>query len=313
MADTSGDDPARQRKATQQASDADREVMERFLDEDPAEGPLKESAEKPAKPSDKPAKSQESDAPSSDGESLGRVLELLAAQEERGAAVQHLVQAINQTLGGQSETQRQLIAMMDQNIGTLANNLAALHQEVRAEFQQTASSRAAEEESRQRDEQAAQQAAAEQQRRLGQWQNVIFGSALAADAGTAAPREQLINQLLAGEATSCVLVGQLLQVQAAGAERLPQLLQDLGEAYYAWRPKSEDVVDPMEQAIVAMVAEKTESVGGGNTLEIVRPGDRFDSSRHDSKARGAEVTAVHGWTVLRSNGKVYTRAAVSVQ
>lgn len=309
MADNSGDDLAQQREsllrqkrdAMQQASEADRKITELYIEEE---------SEKQA---DKPSDSHESDAASGEGESLAKVVELLTAQEQRSAAVQHLVQQINQRLGEGSDAQKQLIANMDNTIGTLANQLAALHQEVRAEFQRTASTRAAEEDSRQRDEQAAQQAAAEQQKRLAQWQNVIFGSALAVDALTAELRGQLIDQLLSGEAAACNLVGQLLQVQAAGAERLPQLLQDLGEAYYVWRPKSEDVVDPMEQAIAAMVAERSEAVGGGNTLEIVRPGDRFDSSRHDSKARGAEVTAVHGWVVLRSNGKVYTRARVSVQ
>ena len=309
MADTSGDDLAQQREsllrqkreAIQQASDVDRKIMELYIEEE---------SEKQA---DQPVDSQQSDESSSGGDSLGQVLKMLTAQEERGAAVQHLVQTINQTLGESGETQRQVIANMDHTIGTLANQLAALHQEVRAEFQQTASSRAADEDSRQRSEQAAGQAAAEQQRRLAQWQNVIFGPALAVDPATADVRQQLVNQLLDGQPAACNLVGQLLQVQAAGAERLPQLLQDLGEAYYAWRPKSEDIVDPMEQATVAMVAEKTEAVGGGNTIEIVRPGDRFDSSRHDSKARGAQVTAVHGWIVLRGNGKVYTRARVSVQ
>jgi len=319
MADTSGDDLAQQREALlrqkreamQQASEADRKIMELYLEQE-----SEQQAEKASDAQQRDGASNDgasNDGASSDGQSLAKVLELLVAQEERSAAVQHVVQEIHQTLGEGSETQRQLIATMDNTIGTLANQLAALHQEVRTEFQQNASSRAAEEETRQRDQQATQQAAAEQQRRLAQWQNVIFGSTLATDALTAELRGQLIDQLLVGEPTACNLVGQLLQVQAAGAERLPQLLQDLGEAYYAWRPKSEDIVDPMEQATVALVIEKTEAVGGGNTIEIVRPGDRFDSSRHDSKARGAEVTAVHGWVVLRSNGKVYTRARVSVQ
>ena len=309
MADTSRDDLAQQREsllrqksaAMQQASEADRKIMELYIEEESE------------KQSDTSTDSRQSDAALGEDESLAKVLELLVAQEQRSAAVQHLVQAIHQALGEGGETQRQLIANMDNTIGTLANQLAALQQEVRAEFQQTASVRAAEQETRQRDEQATQQAAAEQQRRLAQWQNVIFGPALAVDPATADVRQQLVDQLLDGQPAACNLVGQLLQVQAADTERLPQLLQDLGEAYYAWRPKSEDVVDPMEQATVAMVAEKTETVGGGNTLEIVRPGDRFDSSRHDSKARGAQVTAVHGWIVLRGNGKVYTRARVSVQ
>ena len=284
MADTSGDDLVRQREALErqkrelmeQARDADRKIMELYIEEE---------SEKEAPPS---SDSQPDDAPSEKNDDLAKVLELLTAQEERSAAVQHIVQAMNQALG-------------------------SLQQEVRTEFQQTASARAAQEEARRSDEQAAQQAAAEQQQRLAQWQNVIYGPTLAADPNTAAPRQQLIDQVLGGEPAACNLAGQLLQVQAAAAERLPQLLQDLGEALYAWRPKSADIIDPMEQAIVALVAERTEAVGGGNTLEVVRPGDRFDSSRHDSKARGAEVTAVHGWVVLRSNGKVYTRARVSVQ
>lgn len=35
--------------------------------------------------------------------------------------------------------------------------------------------------------------------------------------------------------------------------------------------------------------------------------------RHNAKKRGADVSAVPGWGVLRDNGKVYSKANVSVR
>lgn len=53
--------------------------------------------------------------------------------------------------------------------------------------------------------------------------------------------------------------------------------------------------------------------GLGNTIELVNVGDRFDIARHNASERGAVITAVQGWVVLRDNGKVYTKANVSVK
>ena len=56
-----------------------------------------------------------------------------------------------------------------------------------------------------------------------------------------------------------------------------------------------------------------ESVEIGNKIEIVQVGDRYDMQRHNAKERGVEVSDVYGWIVLRDNGKVYSKANVSVQ
>jgi hypothetical protein len=50
-----------------------------------------------------------------------------------------------------------------------------------------------------------------------------------------------------------------------------------------------------------------------NTIELVHPGERFDATRHNASTRGVEITEVHGWIVLRDNGKVYTKANVTVR
>ena len=50
-----------------------------------------------------------------------------------------------------------------------------------------------------------------------------------------------------------------------------------------------------------------------NRIDLVQVGDRYDMQRHNAKERGAEVSAVAGWVVLRDNGKVYSKANVSVR
>ncbi|MEK6237799.1 MAG: hypothetical protein N2C14_24070, partial [Planctomycetales bacterium] len=50
--------------------------------------------------------------------------------------------------------------------------------------------------------------------------------------------------------------------------------------------------------------------GAKHVIELVQPGDRYDSKRHTAKDRGVEVVEVLGWVVLRDNGKVYTKANV---
>jgi hypothetical protein len=59
--------------------------------------------------------------------------------------------------------------------------------------------------------------------------------------------------------------------------------------------------------------ELTEAAGLPNSIQLVRPGDRFDSNRHVARGRGVKIVAVHGWVVLRDNQRVYTKANVSVQ
>jgi hypothetical protein len=69
----------------------------------------------------------------------------------------------------------------------------------------------------------------------------------------------------------------------------------------------------MEEALVACLHRRCEAAGIGNSIELVYPGERFDSARHNATSRGVEITEVHGWIVLRDNGRVYMKASVSVR
>ena len=119
--------------------------------------------------------------------------------------------------------------------------------------------------------------------------------------------------MLEGNAGACALAGQLLVFQSAPPERLPQLLKDVGEAFYRWQPKKTPGTNPMEEAVVAWLQRSCENAGINNTIEPVHPGERFDSTRHNATSRGVEITEVRGWIVLRDNGRVYTKATVAVR
>jgi hypothetical protein len=145
------------------------------------------------------------------------------------------------------------------------------------------------------------------------WQRAILGLDLAAATELADQRQQLIEGILRGDRAACGLAGQLLIFQSAPAERLPQLLKDIGEAYYHWEPKRAPGTSPLEVALVEWLQHYCEAAGLANTIELVHPGQRFDASRHYAASRGVEITEVHGWIVLRDNGKVYMKANVSVR
>ena len=145
------------------------------------------------------------------------------------------------------------------------------------------------------------------------WERAILGPGLAENSALDFQRQQLVRGVLDADRAACTLAGQLLVFQSAAAERMPQLLKDTGEAYYRWQPKTRPGANPMEQALVAWLAAVCEKAGIGNTIELVHPGERFDSTRHTATTRGVEITEVHGWIVLRDNGKVYTKANVAAQ
>ncbi len=147
----------------------------------------------------------------------------------------------------------------------------------------------------------------------GDWERAIVGPGLAANANLTFQRQQLVTGVLDGDAGACALAGQLLVFQSAPAERLPQLLKDIGEAYYRWQPKTRATTNPMEEALVAWLRQCCDLAGISNTIELVHPGERFDAARHNAASRGVEITAVHGWIVLRDNGKVYMKATVDVR
>ena len=108
-------------------------------------------------------------------------------------------------------------------------------------------------------------------------------------------------------------MGALLQFRAAAADKMPPLLKDIGEAFYRWQPKSSSRSSELEQALVQWLMRTCEQAGMANTIELVSPGERFDSLRHNAARPGVEITQVLGWIVLRDNGKVYTKASVAVK
>ncbi len=145
------------------------------------------------------------------------------------------------------------------------------------------------------------------------WQQALLGAELASRPDLSEAREQFLAELLQGDDGAQALAGQLLVFQSTPMERMPQLLKDIGEAYYRWRPKLRPGVAPMEQAIATWLETRCDEAGIGNRIEFVDPGQRFDATRHSAAARGVEITEVLGWIVLRDNGRVYTKATVAVR
>jgi ABC-type transporter Mla subunit MlaD len=148
---------------------------------------------------------------------------------------------------------------------------------------------------------------------LSDWEKAVLGRDLAAHPALAFQRHQLLSGVLEGNAAACALAGQLLVFQSAPAERLPPLLKDIGEAYYRWQSKTRPGNSPFEEALAGLLQRTCEAAGLHNTIELVHPGERFDTTRHNAATRGVEITEVHGWIVLRDNGKVYTKANVAVR
>jgi hypothetical protein len=146
-----------------------------------------------------------------------------------------------------------------------------------------------------------------------EWQRAILGPRLAADPALDFQRQRLLSGVLDGDAGACALAGQLLVFQSSPPEKMAPLLKEIGEAFYRWQPKSQPGNNRMEEALVAWLEKTCDEAGIGNRIELVHPGERFDSSRHTADGRGVEITDVRGWIVLRDNGKVYTKATVAVR
>ena len=147
----------------------------------------------------------------------------------------------------------------------------------------------------------------------GNWHQAVFGPQLAADARTAASRQQMLNSAAAGEKNAATLVGLLLMFHAATPDRRPQMLKDIGEVFYRWRPDANADSGGIRTALLDWLIKHSEESGKANTIELVHPGDRFDNTRHHAQERGAEIVRVFGWVVLRESGKVYTKASVAVK
>jgi len=147
----------------------------------------------------------------------------------------------------------------------------------------------------------------------GDWEQALLGRELAENPALIFQRQQLLDGTLAGDPACCSLVGQLLVFQSSPPEKMPQLLKEVGEAYYRWQPKTAPQSNAMEEILVGWLKRICDENGIGNAIELVHPGERFDSSRHNAATRGVEIVEVCGWIVLRDNGRVYTKANVVAQ
>jgi hypothetical protein len=147
----------------------------------------------------------------------------------------------------------------------------------------------------------------------GDWQEALLGGELAHNPALNLDTNHLLNGVLRGDPGACGLVGCLLLFRAAAADKMPPLLKDIGEAFYRWQPKTANRPSELEKALVEWLMRACDQAGMANTIELVNPGERFDSLRHNASRPGVEITQVLGWIVLRDNGKVYTKASVAVK
>ena len=147
----------------------------------------------------------------------------------------------------------------------------------------------------------------------GDWQEALLGGELARNPALNLDKNQLLNGVLSGDPGACGLVGSLLLFRSAAADKMPPLLKDIGEAFYRWQPRTSNRPSELEKALVEWLMRACDQAGMANTIELVNPGERFDSLRHNAPRPGVEITQVLGWIVLRDNGKVYTKAAVAVK
>lgn len=147
-----------------------------------------------------------------------------------------------------------------------------------------------------------------------EWSRAVWGAGLVDSEAFAVYLDQLNQRLLDGDQAIANLAGQLLIFRQAPPEAKPQLLKDVGEAYYRTQIDKDQPNRPFEQALIDWLQSDCDKAGLPNTIEVVHIGERFDKSRHTSTTRGgAEVSEVFGWIVLTEGGRVYIRASVAAQ
>jgi len=144
----------------------------------------------------------------------------------------------------------------------------------------------------------------------GNWSQIIFGDQLKVDPGIGSLSGALLSEVQTNADDAVGMLGYLLAFRSADQERKPKLLKELGEAFYLWKSDGNPrLLGPLINWIHAVL----DRAGINNRIDLVQVGDRYDMQRHNAKERGAEVSAVAGWVVLRDNGKVYSKANVSVR
>lgn len=140
------------------------------------------------------------------------------------------------------------------------------------------------------------------------WPEALLGSELCNCS------EKWIVDLLAGRNEAITLTGQWLQVRAADDKQFPNLLRQLGEAFYCWNIETKNKDNVLEKTLIRTLNDRAQKLGLRNSIESVSPGDRFDANRHNplSGQRGMTVDTVLGWVVMR-DVRVFAKATVSIK
>jgi DNA-binding ferritin-like protein len=241
---------------------------------------------------------------------VGPVAEKLAALKEALIpAITKLRDTQTEQHNAQSASIRQLGEMVSPYLNAMAQYLPAIQQQVVAAQQHTdAGLRAILDILRPPQKESAAGPAVG-----GDWQEALLGGELAHNPALNHDRNQLLNGVLSGDPGACGLVGSLLLFRSAAADKMPPLLKDIGEAFYRWQPKTSNRPSELEKSLADWLMRACDQAGMANTIELVNPGERFDSLRHNAARPGVEIIQVLGWIVLRDNGKVYTKASVAVK
>ena len=141
----------------------------------------------------------------------------------------------------------------------------------------------------------------------------LLGTELANEPAISGDCAGILQDLSQGDQPATELVGQLMIFRSAAPDRMAKLLKEVGEAYFRWQPYTSMGDPPLLVTLVSYLTRICEANGLGNTIKLCRAGDRYDATRHSAKDRGIEVSNVHGWIVLRENGKVFSKASVAVK
>ena len=122
-------------------------------------------------------------------------------------------------------------------------------------------------------------------RSAGDWQEAILGRDLAEHPGLDPQRQRLLTGVLQGEPAACALVGQLLVFRSSPAEKDAHPAQGNRRGLLSLEPAQSGQADEMEKALVAWLQRACDQAGMSNTIELVHPGQRFDSMRHNASER----------------------------
>ncbi len=144
----------------------------------------------------------------------------------------------------------------------------------------------------------------------GNWSRILFGDRFSKIPALPHLSGQLLADVYDEDPHAIGLAGQLMTFRTATGEQKPRMLKDVGESFYAWKPQGDP---PLIEPLIAWLHAELEAAELGNRIQVVHPGDRYDMQRHNARQPGVEVADVRGWAVLRENGKVYSKANVSVR